>query len=421
MAEQCFPLPVAVDAAHGLLKALQGAPGIRRVALTGSARRHMETVRSVTIVAGVGDKAKSSTTLSGLSCLAGGQGHSDDLMSRREVRLEGGLPAEIVLVPDDCFGAAMFLRTGTYVHVAAIASLAGEQGLTISEQGVFRGARRLGGAEEEDIYALVGLPYVPPELREGGEEMIEASEGELPRLIARADLRGDLHVHTNWSDGKASLEGMALKAQELGYAYLGITDHAHRVEGGWGIHERDLARQWEEIDRLNEKLDIRLLKGAEVEILADGSLGLSEAMLAKLDYTICSIHTHLDLPAEQQTTRILKAMDHPRFRVLAHPTGRLLCTQDAHGAHMGRIIVGAAERGRILEVNAKRDRLDLNGYHCDLAREVGCLLAVCTDAHSLEAMENMVWGIGQARRGRIAPGNVLNAMGLEDIARILMG
>ncbi len=418
MAEQCYPLPVAVDAARGPLKALQGTPGIRRVGLAGAVRRHVETVRSVTIVAGFDDGNKGSASLSGLST---GQGQSDDLMNSREVRLEGGLPAEIVLVPDDCFGAAMFLRTGSYAHVAAVASLAAEKGLTISEQGVYRGARRMGGAEEEEIYTLAGLPYVPPELREGGEEMVEAGEGGLPRLIARGDLRGDLHVHTNWSDGKASLEEMARKAQELGYAYLGITDHAHRVEGGWGIHERDLARQWEEIDRLNAKMDIRLFKGAEVEILADGSLGLSEAMLAQLDYTVCSIHTHFDLPAERQTARILKAMDHPRFRILAHPTGRLLCTQAPHGAHMGQIITGAAERGRILEVNAKHDRLDLNGYHCDLAREVGCLLAVCTDAHSLEALGNMIWGIGQARRGRIAPDNVLNAMSFEDAARILKG
>lgn len=416
--DKCFSLPEAVETARVLLKALQGASGIRRVALAGAVRRHVETVRSVTIVASFEDKATGAKALSGLS---GGPGLSGG-HSRRDVRLEGGLPAQIVLVPDESFGVSLFLRTGSHAHVASITAMAGEQGLTISEQGIFRGARRVGGAHEEEVYSLLGLPYIPPELRENGEEMIEASDGDLPRLITRDDLRGDLHVHTNWSDGTGTLEDMAAKAKSLGYAYLGITDHAHRVEDGWGVHERELGRQLEAIDRLNEKLQgFRLLKGAEVEILPDGSLGLSDSILAMLDYTVCSIHTLFDLPAGKQTARILKAMDHPRFRILAHPSGRVLCNPGGHQAYMGEIIAGVAERGRILEANAKRDRLDLDGYHCDLAREAGVLIALCTDAHSPEAMDNMVYGVGQARRGRLGPEHVLNAMGPEDVLRVLKG
>ncbi len=410
--DRCFSLPEAVEAARVPLKALQGAPGIRRVALAGAVRRHVETVRSVTIVAGVGNKAAGSGTLPEPG---GGQ-------NRRDVRLEGGLPAQIVLVPDECFGVSLFLRTGSHAHVASITAMAGEQGLTLSEQGIFRGARRMGGAHEEEVYSLLGLPYVPPELRENGEEIVEASDGDLPRLITRDDLRGDLHVHTNWSDGAGTLEDMAAKAKSLGYAYLGITDHAHRLEDGWGVHERELGRQLEAIDQLNEKLQgLRLLKGAEVEILPDGSLGLSDSILAMLDYTVCSIHTLFDLPAGKQTARILKAMDHPRFRILAHPSGRVLCNPGGHQAHMGEIIAGAAERGRILEANAKRDRLDLDGFHCDLAREAGALIALCTDAHSPEALDNMVYGLGQARRGRLGPEHVLNAMEPEDVLRVLKG
>lgn len=417
--DKCYALPEAMGAAETLLRGLRAAPGIRRADLAGAARRHLETVRNVTIVAGFEDSAKGARMLAGF---AGGPSLSED-MSRKDVRLEGGLPAEIVLVPDDCFGVAMFLRTGSYAHVAAVSALAAEQGLTVNEHGVFKGSRRMGGAEELEVYALAGMPFVPPELREGGEEMLEAADGGLPSLIAREDLRGDLHAHTSWSDGTGSLEEMAARAKALGYAYLGITDHAHRVEGGWGVHERDLPRQLDDIDKLNESLEgIRLLKGAEVEILPDGSLGLSESILARLDYTVCSIHTDFDLPAEKQTARILKAMDHPRFRILAHPSGRILCGQGAqHQAHMGQVIAGAAERGRILEVNAKRDRLDLDAYHCDLAREVGALLALCTDAHSPEALDNMVFGVGQARRGRVAPEHVLNARKLEDVLRVLKG
>lgn len=327
---------------------------------------------------------------------------------------------DVRIVAPESFGSALLYLTGSKAHSIALRRRARSLGCKLNEYGVFRGAERLAGATEEDAYQALGLPWIAPEPREDGGEIAAAEHGRLPVLIEPSDLRGDLHCHTRASDGRHSLREMALVAQRLGWEYLAITDHSQRLSIAHGLDAERLARQLDEIDRLNDELEsLTLLKGCEVDILADGRLDLNDDILARLDLVVGAVHSQLQLPAAQQTRRILRAMDSPYFTVLAHPSVRLLLQREACALDMHAVIRHARQRGCFLELNAQPQRLDLDEFHCRLAKEEGVLLSIASDAHRVADFALLDYGIGQARRGWLERVDVLNTRSLAQLRQLL--
>ncbi|MCK5219586.1 PHP domain-containing protein, partial [bacterium] len=339
--------------------------------------------------------------------------------TRSSVILHGGLQVDLRVVSGKSFGAALHYFTGSQAHNIALRKLAQQQNLKLNEYGVFRGERQLAGKTEAEVYKQLGLPYIPPELREMTGELEAAAAGKLPDLITLNKLRGDLHCHTSETDGALSLKELALAAQELGYEYLGITDHSQYVTIAAGMDEKRLRRQLEAIDQVNAKhKDIVLLKGIEVDIMDNGKLDLPDSVLKELDFTVCSIHSKFNLPEDRQTERILRAMDNPLFTVFGHPSGRLISTRPGYAVNMEKIVLGAKERGCFLELNAYPQRLDLTDVYCRLAKETGVLVAISSDAHSRQGLDALRYGINQARRGWLEARDVLNTRPLRELRKL---
>jgi len=327
---------------------------------------------------------------------------------------------DLRVVAEDAYGAALVYFTGSKAHNIALRSLAVAKGLKVNEYGVFEGARRIAGATEESVYAAAGLAWIPPELREDRGEIEAARAGTLPHLVELADLRGDLHAHSRASDGHDSLREMAAAAKARGFEYLAITEHSRRLAMAHGLDARRLAQQCEEIEALNAELQgITLLKGIEVDILEDGSLDLPDSALERLDLVVGAVHSRFDLTRAKQTARILRAMEHPRFDILAHPTGRLLDTREPYDVDMNAIIRQAARRGCALELNAHPERLDLLDSYCRMAKDEGVMVAIDSDAHSVADFDNLRFGIGQARRGWLSGADVLNTRSLAQLRKLL--
>ncbi len=391
--------------------------GVGQVRIAGSFRRRRETVGDLDVLVtcrpGVPIMDHFARFESVRSVMSRGE-------TRSSVRLESGLQVDLRVVPESSYGAALHYFTGSKAHNIAIRKLGIGRGLKINEYGVFRGERRVGGRTEREVFAAVGLPFIEPELREDRGEIEAARDGNLPILVQMRDIRGDLHVHTTDTDGRSSLEAMVQAARDRGYEYLAITDHSKAVAIANGMDARRLREQLQVIDTLQQKYDdIRILKGVEVDILEDGRLDLPDDVLAELDVTVCSIHSRFGLERSKQTERILRAMDNPHFRIFGHPSGRLLNKREPYDIDLERVIEGAAERGRFLEVNAQPWRLDLTDTACMLAKESGAMVAISTDAHSTADLDNLRLGIGQARRGWIEKGDVLNAQPLERLLKLL--
>ena len=286
---------------------------------------------------------------------------------------------------------------------------------------MFRAETRIAGETEESVFEAVGLPFIPPELREDRGEIEAARRGELPRLVTLEDLKGDLHLHTTASDGHNSVKEMALAAKAVGLTYVAITEHSRRLTVARGLDPGRVLKQIDEIDRLNGELaGITILKGIEVDILPDGSLDLPDSVLKRLDIVVGAVHSAFNLPRGKQTERILRAMESRYFTVLAHPSGRLLGEREACDVDMLKIMRAAKRRGCFLELNAQPDRLDLNDVHCQMARDEGVLVAVNSDAHGTHDFAHLRYGIGQARRGWLGPKDVLNARGLRELKPLLV-
>jgi DNA polymerase (family 10) len=270
------------------------------------------------------------------------------------------------------------------------------------------------------VYRAVGLPWIAPELRENRGEIEAARAGKLPRLVELKDLRGDLHVHTKATDGHHTLKEMAEAARDRGFEYLAITEHSRRLTVAKGLDPKRLRQQMAEIDELNARLQgLTVLKGIEVDILEDGALDLPDEVLSECDLVVGAVHSKFNLPRAKQTARILKAMDHRYFTILAHPSGRLIDARDPYDVDMLKIVRAARARGCFLELNAHPERLDLLDVHCQLARDEGVLVAVSSDAHRLQDYENLKYGIGQARRGWLEKKDVLNTRSLAELRRLL--
>lgn len=411
-----FKLAVAAQYAGPLVEHLRRARHVRRVEVAGSFRRRRETVGDLDIlVTGAGTDAIARLTAYDEVAEVLSQG-----TTRASVVLKCGLQVDVRVVPEASYGAALHYFTGSRSHNIAIRRLAQAKGLKVNEYGVFKGERRVAGDTEESVYAAVGLPYIPPELREDHGEIEAARAGRLPKLVEIGDLRGDLHAHTKATDGHDTLAAMAKAAQALGHEYLAITEHSRRLTVAHGLDPRRLERQIDEIDRLNARLaGFRLLKGIEVDILEDGSLDLPDSVLSRLDLVVGAVHSRFDLPRARQTERILRAMDRPHFSILAHPSGRLLEAREPYDVDMLRIVRKARARGCFLELNAHPERLDLLDSHCRMAKDEGVLVAISSDAHSTADLGNLAFGVGQARRGWLEAGDVLNTRALDGLLALL--
>lgn len=417
VAPQRYRLVDAEQAAAPLLACLGAMPGVETVEVAGSLRRRRDMVGDIDILVTARRGAPVTHAFTRhdavASVLAVGA-------TRASVQLHNGMQVDLRLVPAASHGAALHYFTGSKPHVVAVRGIAVAKGLKINEYGVYRGGRRIAGRTEDEVFAAVGLPFIPPELRENRGEIEAAAAGRLPTLVELGDVRGDLHAHTVASDGHDSLQAMADAARALGYDYLAITDHSRRVRVAHGLDTRDLRAQFAEIDRLNAGFrGFRLLKSAEVDILGDGHLDLPDAVLSEMDVVVVAAHYQLGLPAGKQTARILRALDNRRVQILAHPTTRLVNQRPEFAAHMESIFAAAAERGVAMEINAQPDRLDLDDVHARAARAAGCKLVVSTDAHAAAGLANMRHGVDQARRAWLAASDVLNTLPLERLLRAL--
>ncbi len=412
-----FKRPVAAQYVEALAAALRAVPGVTRVEIAGSYRRCRETVGDIDLIATAADSAPVMARLTGYDEVAEvlSQGST-----RASVVLRCGLQVDLRVVPESSFGAALAYFTGAKAHNIVLRKRAQARGLKLNEYGVFRGERQIAGDTEESVYAALGLPWIPPELREDRGEVEWAERGPLPRLVNRADLRGDLHCHTKASDGANTLREMAEAARARGLEYLAITEHSQRLRMARGLDSARLLKQMDEIDRLNGELEgIVLLKGIEVDILEDGRLDLPDAVLGRLDLVVGAVHSHFDLPPAKQTARLMRAMDHPHFTLLAHPTTRELDKRAPMEADWLRIIRHARARSCYLELDSQPDRLDLLDTWCRVAKEEGVLVAIDSDAHSVHDFDDLEWGVGQARRGWLSPEDVLNTRPLEALRPLL--
>lgn len=412
-----FKLAVASQYADALAAYLRKVKGVGQVVVAGSFRRMKETVGDLDILVTAGPGSPIMERFAAYdevkTVLSSG-------ITRSSVVLRSGLQVDLRRVNEESYGAALQYFTGSKAHNIAIRRLAQERGLKINEYGVFRGEERITGETEEAVYRAVGLPYIPPELREDRGEIEAARAGRLPHLVDLHDLKGDLHAHTKATDGHNTIKDMALAAKARGFEYLAITEHSRRLTVAHGLDPQRLLKQIDEIDRLNSELKgIAVLKGIEVDILEDGSLDLPDSVLERLDLVIGAVHSKFDLPRTKQTERILRAMDHPHFTILAHPTGRLLEQREPYDVDMLRIIRKAKSRGCYLELNAHPERLDLIDTQCQMAKEEGVLVSINSDAHSTLDLDNLRFGVGQARRGWLEKKDVLNTRTLTALRALL--
>ncbi|BBA37164.1 PHP domain-containing protein [Methylocaldum marinum] len=408
---------VADQFATHLLDYLKRVPGVGRVVIAGSYRRAKETVGDLDILATAEAESPIMQRFVDYEDVAEVVTHGP---TRASVLLRGGLQVDFRVVSAENYGAALHYFTGGKAHNIAIRRLGQERGLKINEYGVFRGDERVAGDTEESVFAGVGLPFIPPELREDRGEIEAARTGRLPKLVELADIKGDLHAHTKASDGHNTILEMAGTAKSHGLEYLAITEHSRRLTVAHGLDSVRLLKQMDEIERLNDTLDgIVLLKGIEVDILEDGRLDFPDELLGRLDVVVGAVHSRFDLPRNKQTERILRAMDRPHFNILAHPSGRLIGRREPYDVDMLRVIRKARDRGCFLELNANPERLDLSDVQCKIAKEEGVLVSLNSDGHSTLDFGNLRYAVGQARRGWLESRDVLNSRGLNELRRLL--
>ncbi len=401
--------------AEALLAHLKHVPGVHQAEIAGSYRRRKDTVGDIDLLVTCNAECPV------LDRFAAYDGISQVLAkgpTRASARLRVGLQVDVRVLEPQAFGAGLCYFTGAQAHTIALRKLAMQRGYKLNEYGLFKGARRVAGRTEEELYAKLGLPWISPELREDRGELDAAREGRLPRLIEVGDIKGDLQMHTTASDGRNTLETMAEACRALGYRYVAVTDHTPLLKMIRGLDRAGFRKQWKEIDRLNARWpDFTILKGAEVDILPDGSLDLDDATMAELDLVQVALHSKLNLPRDEQNRRVLKALRHPSVDVFGHPHGRLLLRREGAQLDLDEICRVCAGQGIMLEVNSAPDRLDLDDVAVHTALRHGVILTISTDAHSTHELRNIRWGVDQARRGWATKGDVANSLPLAHLKR----
>jgi len=413
-------LGTAWPVAQEVLAALgNDCPAVQRATTAGSLRRMKATIGDIDLlVASTEPEAVMEAFVSlpqvGKVSLRG--------LTKTSVILHNGLQVDLRVLPPERYGSLLQYFTGSKAHNVALRGLAQSQGLSLSEYGFKRGEEEIICAEEKEVYQALGLLWIPPELREDRGEIEAAQSGALPELIELADIQGDLHIHTDWSDGAVSLAQMAEAARARGYRYAVISDHSHGLGVAGGLTAERLREQRAEIDRLNEEQrtsDLRLLQGAEVEIKADGSLDFPDEVLAELDVVIASLHSGLRQERERITARLISAMRNPHVDIIGHPLGRIIGQREESAVDIDAVLEAAAETGTIMEVNAIPARLDLDDVHIRRAVKMGVKLAINSDAHNLESLAVMAYGVATARRGWAEARDVVNTLPLDELLKLV--
>ncbi len=410
-----IPLGLAFPLVQEIIEQMKKLPEVKEISPAGSFRRMKETVGDLDILV-TGEQGGKIidyfTKLPGVTrVLAAGE-------TKGSVIFHDRYQVDLRVVPKESYGAALQYFTGSKAHNIHLRTIAKSLGLKISEYGVFRGSEKIAGVTEEEVYRTLGLPWIPPELREDRGEIEAAQENRLPKLIELKDIKGDLHVHSKYSDGTATLEEIAERAEKMGYEYIAVCDHSRSVKYARGLEIDRLMKKMEAIKELNKKLkNVKLLCGAEVDILQDGSLDYPDEVLKELDIVVAAVH--IWSKNEDTTERILRAMENPYVHVIAHPTGRLISTREGYSVDVERLIEKAAETGTALEINAYFERLDLNDIYVRRAKEKGVKLSIGTDTHNIGQLWMMILGVGVAKRGWLEKGDVLNTMDYESLMEYL--
>jgi DNA polymerase (family X) len=416
-----YLLSYAEGVAEELSALLIETPGVTAVTPAGSLRRGRETVGDLDLLVTGPDP---------IPALARFTAHPkvSEVLARGENKASArvgheGLQVDVRTLPPESFGAAMQYFTGSKDHNVAIRTRAVRMGLKLSEYGLYRvdDDRKVAGDTEAGVYEAIGLPWIAPELRENSGEIEAALEGRLPDLVELKDVRGDVHMHTTESDGRATLEEMAQAARERGYQYIAITDHSKSLAMTNGLDEARavaFARQIRELNR-DGRAPLRLFSGLECDILKDGAMDLANDALAELDLVIGSVHSHMNLEAAEMTDRLLRALECPHLRILGHPTGRMLLQRDAYPFDFDRVVTEAVRRGVWLEINASPERLDLNGALVRTAKAKGARFTISTDAHHPKHLASMRYGVAMARRGWLGAADILNTLPAERFAAAL--
>ena len=433
-----------------LLAHMRKLKGIRQIEVAGSYRRGRETIGDIDVLVDADDANAVMDQLARFEELATVIGRGDTKMS---IRLGRGLQIDLRVVPPNSFGTALQYFTGSKDHNVVLRGMAKDRGLRINEYGVFKteapaprkrksapgsaggstsddtnelaytdpdAPNYIAGRTEEEVYAVMDLPWFPPEIREARQEFAWAAAGKLPKLIEVTDLVGDLHMHTTASDGKATLREMAVAAIERGLKYIAITDHSPRVSMANGLNPDRLRAQWKEIDALNRDFDdFTILKGIECDILEKGGMDLPDDVLAEADWVIASVHYGQQQSREQITDRILGAVDNPHVSIIAHPTGRLIGRREPYAVDLDAVFAAAATTGTLMEINANPARLDLDDVACAAAKRHGIPIVISSDAHSTKGLDVLRYGILQARRGGLTAKDVLNTQPWSRIKRLL--
>ncbi len=405
--------------ARAILERLEKLPEVKKISLAGSLRRRKETIGDIDILVVAKNPKKVMeffVKLPGVKKIWG-QGRT-----KASVHMAQGFDMDLRVVPAKSYGSALQYFTGSQDHNIQTRKIAIEKGLKLSEWGVFRGAKQIAGSSEEGVYRVLGMDWVPPEIRENTGEIEFALGDKLPKLVELGDIKGDLHVHSNWGDpdgDKDSIEALAKKAMELGYEYIGISDHTNDLNVEKSLNEKELLEQSEYIKKLNAKFfasgkKFRILHGCEANIRRDGSIDVKDEVLAQLDYVIAGVHSLLKMEKPEMTARIIKAMKNPNVDILAHPTGRIVGQRDEYAVDFDAILKTAKETGTILEINSS-SRLDLRDLYIRRAKNEGVKMIINTDAHAKEQMMQMEYGVAQARRGWAEKGDIVNTESVEKL------
>jgi DNA polymerase (family 10) len=413
------PLGRVLPLAEDIVRRMKDSAPVDKIEVAGSIRRWKDTVKDIDILTTSKKPAEVMDAFVKLPHMGRVLAHGE---TKSSIVTDEGIQVDLRVVEEDSFGAALAYFTGSKQHNIKLREMAVRTGLKINEYGVFKGPeeKKIGGKYEEDVYKSLKLPFIPPELREDTGEIDAALSGKLPDLVTMEDIKGDLHVHTKWSDGSHDLDTMVEAARKRGYQYIAITDHTKGLGVAHGLDEKRLAEEVQLIDEANKKLlGFTILKGTEIDIRTDGRLDLSDEALAGLDIVVASIHSGFKQTEEQITKRILAAVRNPYVSVIAHPTGRLIGERDAYAVDMDAVLKEAAKYGVAMEINAYPLRLDLNDLHIKMAKQYGVQLVINTDTHVTSQYDFMTYGVSVARRGWVEKKDVLNTLPYEQLIRRL--
>jgi DNA polymerase (family 10) len=409
-----LPLAKALPVAAGLVRALRHEPAVRAIEVAGSLRRRLETIGDIDILVTSDRPAAVLDRFVGLPQAAAVLARGE---TKASIRHRENLQVDLRVVEPGAFGAALQYFTGSKHHNVKLRELAVRKRLKVSEYGVFdQGGRRIAGATEEEVYAAVGLPWIPPELREDSGEIEAALAGGLPALVGVEHIRGDLHAHTEESDGHHPLEALVAAAEARGYEYIIVSDHSRSSTIARGLTPEQVRDQVRRIRALQPGRRVRILAGSECDILPDGSLDFPDEVLAELDVVLAAVHSRFKQPGPEMTARICRALTNPHVRILVHPTGRLLGSREPYDVDLEQVFAVARRHGKAVEINASPWRLDLKDVHARRARDLGLSLSIDTDTHYLSELDNIALGVSVARRAWVGPEQVVNA---QPLARLL--